>query len=76
MGTSLAKAMRKHDLKVNHLDEAKALDKTTIRHILNGESATSQSYTHLFKWLKENKPEVYKDAVNDYIKELSKFIVD
>lgn len=76
MGGSIDDAMQKHHLTTYRVYESGVIDKATLKHILTGEGGSAKSYNHLLKWLEENHPKVYKDAVNTFIDKLNELKMD
>ena len=54
------------------LEEAGVMNRGTMGHIKKGESVNTKYYERLFQWLKENKPETYKECMNKMIENLNK----
>lgn len=76
MGGSIEAALQKYDLTPYKVSELATMDKSTIKHILTGECGNVKSYNNLLKWMEENYPKVYKDAVNTFIDKLSELRMD
>lgn len=76
MGGSIDYAMQKNHLTTYKVYESGVIDKSTLKRILTGEGGNAKSYNILLKWLEENHPKVYKDAVNTFIDKLNKLRTD